>query len=194
MELSVKNSKIIILLTFLGLTLAIHIFSPSPAFSDYPILKKIIIAYNKEALEQSLPDGSYRGEEGILRIRPEIGGSFGMRVFIDQDYLDSMEVLKEAGQSLEEARMAMASKKEEKFPGEYAQRIADHFLLFMFTICDYDIYMTSIREVFISCPSSNGIDFNASLPGSSRIVDKHLEHSFIKQGVFPCYLTFTVVR
>ena len=116
--------------TCIGAVFVIHLFFPSPIPADQSVLIKNIIAYNLEALEKSLIDGSYRGEEGILRIRPEIGRSLGMKVFIDQDYLDSKELFKKAKESLEEARMAMVSKRKEKFPGEYDQKIAEHFLIF----------------------------------------------------------------
>jgi hypothetical protein len=66
----------------------VHLIFPSTALSDHPLLKKFIIAYNLKALEKSLIDESYRGEEGVLRIRPEIGKSLGMTIFIDKDYLE----------------------------------------------------------------------------------------------------------
>jgi hypothetical protein len=73
-----------------------HFMFPSPALTDYHLLRKYIIAYNQEALKESLIDDTHRGEEGVLRIRPEIGRSLGIKVFIDQDYLDSKELFKKA--------------------------------------------------------------------------------------------------
>ena len=114
--------------TLITLILTGQFLLPSPALSIHPLLKKIIIAYNLKAFEKSLIDGSYRGEEGILRIRPEIGKSLGMKVFIDQDYLESRELFKRADRFLEEARRAMVSQKKERFPGEYVRKIGDYFL------------------------------------------------------------------
>ncbi|MEE9612147.1 MAG: lytic transglycosylase domain-containing protein [Desulfatiglandales bacterium] len=123
------NSKAFLFYTFFALLLAVHFIFPSPALSEHPLLKKFIIAYNLRVLEKSLLDGSYRGEEGILRIRPEIGKSLGMTIFIDKDYLDATMLFKEADISLEKAEKAMASQKKLKSPGEHYREIADHFLL-----------------------------------------------------------------
>jgi hypothetical protein len=89
MNQSIPRHKFILFCALFGLVSALHFICPSPASSDHPLLKEIIVAYNLEALKESLIDDSHRGEEGILRIRPEIGKSFGMEVFIDQDYLDA---------------------------------------------------------------------------------------------------------
>jgi soluble lytic murein transglycosylase-like protein len=107
----------------------VHLIFPSTALSDHPLLKKFIIAYNLKALEKSLIDESYRGEEGVLRIRPEIGKSLGMTIFIDKDYLDSRMLFREADISLEKAEKAMASKKKKKSLEEHYREIADHYLL-----------------------------------------------------------------
>ncbi len=123
------NSRIFLFYTFFALILAVHLIFPSPALSDHPLLKKFIIAYNLKALEKSLIDESYRGEEGVLRIRPEIGKSLGMTIFIDKDYLDSRMLFKEADISLEKAEKAMASQKKKKSLEEHYREIADHYLL-----------------------------------------------------------------
>jgi hypothetical protein len=107
----------------------VHLIFPSTALSDHPLLKKFIIAYNLKALEKSLIDESYRGEEGVLRIRPEIGKSLGMTIFIDKDYLDSRMLFREADISLEKAEKAMASQKKKKSLEEHYREIADHYLL-----------------------------------------------------------------
>jgi len=112
-----------------GLTLLLPLFFLQPSLAASSLLKKTIIDYNLKTLKKCLKDGSYRGEEGILKIRPETGKSLGMKVFIDQNYLDSKDLFKKARKSLQVARRAMTSKKKEKFPGEYIQKISDHFLL-----------------------------------------------------------------
>jgi len=129
MKQGIINPKVHLFFIYFALFSAVPLFFPSPALSDHPVLKKIIIAYNLEAHKKSLIDGAYRGEEGILRIKPEIALSLGMRVFIDRDYLDSQKLFKNAERSLEKAKDAMVSQKQEKLPGAYAQKIADNFLL-----------------------------------------------------------------
>jgi len=129
MNHNISTLKVPLLFTFFSMVLSLPLLFPSPALSDHPLLQQIITAYNLEANEKSLIDGTYRGEEGILRIKPEIAKSLGMRVFIDQDYLDSRKLFRKADKFLEKARMAMASQKKEKFPGEHAQKIADNFLI-----------------------------------------------------------------
>lgn len=120
--------KLFLFWTFLVLMVAGHLISPAPALPDHPLLKEIIIAYNLEALKESLIDSSNRGEEGILRIRPEIAKSLGMEVFIDQDYMDAKELFEKGDISLEEAQTAMSSEEKEKFHGELVEKIADLFL------------------------------------------------------------------
>ncbi len=128
MKLTYKITPILTILTFFGSLLAIHFFSPTTAFSDSTLLRKIIIEYNIKALEKSLKDGSYRGEEGVLRIRPEIGKSLGMVVLMDQDYVDAQRLFKTAEESLEKAKAILISDNKERSMEEYAHMIADHYL------------------------------------------------------------------
>ena len=103
--------------------------SSSPA-ATHPLLKKYIIEYNLTAIEKSLEGDSYRGEEGILRIRPEMANKLGIKVFINEDYHDSVRLLKEADNALEKAKRFMLSQGKEKFPGYFAKNIADNFILY----------------------------------------------------------------
>ena len=113
----------------LGFSLSAILYSFPCSASAHPILKKYIIEYNLEALAKSLKDNSYRGEEGILRLKPEVANSLGIKALSDQDYLDSESLFKEAEKSLKKARKAMAS--QNKQTSEYfAKIIADNFLLY----------------------------------------------------------------
>jgi hypothetical protein len=159
----------------IGAAFVIHLFFPSPVPADKSVLIKNIIAYNLEALEKSLVDGSYRGEEGILRIRPEIGKSFGMKVFIDQDYLDSKELFKKAEASLEEARKAMVSKRKEKFPGEYDQKITEHFLIFKKNTESGEKKLKSYRSRL-----NPEVDERLNNVVSTRVMDELLGDSLLK--------------
>jgi len=129
MNHNISTFKIPLFFTFFSMVLSLPLFFPSPALSDHPVLQQIITAYNLKANEKSLIDGNYRGEEGILRIKPEIAKSLGMRVLIDQDYLDSRKLFKKADKFLEKAKTAMVSQKKEKTPGEHTKKIADNFLI-----------------------------------------------------------------
>ncbi|MFH1123631.1 MAG: transglycosylase SLT domain-containing protein [Pseudomonadota bacterium] len=105
------------------------LFCP-PASAEYPLLKEAIIARNLKDLEKSLGDGTYRGEEGILRIRPEVAKRLGLKVFLDQDYLDSKDLFERAEKSLEKAYAAMVSDASEAFAGQHAANVVEHFLLY----------------------------------------------------------------
>jgi len=130
MNIPLRNLKVTLVFTFFSLAIVMHLFLPSDILADLTVLKKSIIQYNQEALKKSLRSGSYRGEEGILRIGPMKGKSLGMKVYIDQTYLDSRELFKKARASLEEAKKYMISREKETFPGEFVQKIADSFLLY----------------------------------------------------------------
>ena len=108
--------------TFLFLTIVI-LFFPIPAGADLSSVKESIIAYNLERHKKSLSDGSYRGEEGILRINPEVGRSFGLKVAIYQDYTEAKVFFKKADKFLKEILRAMTTREKEKNPGEHVMRI-----------------------------------------------------------------------
>ena len=101
----------------------------SPAVAQHELLSKIIAEKNLKDLARSLEDGSYRGEEGILRIRPEVAKSLGMRVQVDQNYLDARDLYKKAESAFEKAKAAMVSKEAESFPGEHVKTIAENAIL-----------------------------------------------------------------
>jgi len=107
---------------FLFLTIVI-LFFPIPAGADLSLIKESIIAYNLERHKKSLSDGSYRGEEGILRLGPEVGRSFGLKAPIDQDYLEAKALYKKADQLLKEVYRVMTTREKEKNPGEHVMRI-----------------------------------------------------------------------
>ena len=100
----------------------------SPAFGHDPLLKKIVAAQNLKDLEESLADGSYQGEAGILRISPKVGASLGMRVLMDQDYVDGMALLERAENSLEKVNAVLVTEEKEDSPGQHVEQIAEHFL------------------------------------------------------------------
>ena len=108
--------------------LALHLLWCSPASAQHPLLKQIVIQHNLTELQKSLKDGSYKGEEGILRIRPEAAKSLGLKVFMDQEYLDARELLEQAASSLEAAKGFMAIRDEETYTGEHVRNIGILYL------------------------------------------------------------------
>jgi hypothetical protein len=109
--------------------IGLFLLVPSSAGAQYSFLLKLIGEKNLKDLSKSLEDGTYRGEEGILRIKPEIAKVFGMKVMVDQDYLDAKDLFKKAEGALEKAKAAMASKEGEAFSGEHAKTIAENALV-----------------------------------------------------------------
>lgn len=175
MESTSKITHILTILTFFGFLLATRFFSPPAAFSDDSLLKKIIIEYNKKAFEKSLEHGSYRGEAGVLRIRPEIGKSLGMVVFIDQDYEDAQRLFKIAEESLEKAKEILISNEKERSTEEYARMIANHYLQYK--------EMSSAAEQKLEAYGSRlnpEIDERLDDLVSSRVMESLLEKSFRK--------------
>jgi hypothetical protein len=113
---------------FVGV-IGVFLLIPSSAGAQHGLFLKLIEERNLKDLSKSLEDGTYRGEAGILRIKPEIAKTFGMKVMIDQGYLDSKDLFKKAEGALEKAKAAMASKEGELFSGEHAKTIAENALL-----------------------------------------------------------------
>jgi hypothetical protein len=125
-----RRKRLLISSRYIGLGLFCLLWlSSSPAESN-PLLKKCIIEYNLAAIEKSLADDSYRGEEGILRIGPQTANELGIKAFINEDYQDAMRLLKEADNALVKARRLMQSREREKYPGYFAENIADNFIIF----------------------------------------------------------------
>ena len=83
----------------------------SPAFADLSLLSRIIIAYNIDHYKKTLADGSYGGEEGILRLRPDVAQSLGLKVFTYQDYVDARDLFDEADELYEDLMDMMETKK-----------------------------------------------------------------------------------
>lgn len=92
------------------------------------LLREIVAAYNAEWHASSLVEGTYRGEEGDLRIRPDIARSLGLKVPEYPDYLSAMALYGEAERALEKAETALAVRTPETFPHQHAHEAAVHAL------------------------------------------------------------------
>lgn len=108
--------------------LAFLIFPPSHAFADKDLLRKSIIDWNLRHHKKSLADGTYRGEEGILRLSPEVGRLFGIKVVLNEDYHDAIGLFKKAEGHFKAAIEVMSTKKKEKILGEHSLNVGKEAL------------------------------------------------------------------
>lgn len=114
-----------------ALVLALCITPPAARATSVPeMLVDIIASRNLALRQQSLEDESYRGEEGILRIRPETARELGLKVSMGKDYARAKALHKEAEKELKRARQAMATERDETQPGQYVRTIAAAALLY----------------------------------------------------------------
>ena len=126
----------------LGATLT----SPSTAPAQLSVLKKAVVLRKQADLQRSLQGGSYRGEAGILRMRPEVAQSLGMTVFVDQDYLEAREGFQRSEAFLDRDKAAMTSKDPEPEPGTHVRRIAENFLRYTSSQAEAKQKITLYRE------------------------------------------------
>jgi hypothetical protein len=160
---------------FFSCFLGALIVSPSSAPAQLSVLKNAMVVRSQADLQRSLPDGSYRGEAGLLRMRPEVAKSFGMTVYMDQDYLDAKEGFQRAESLLDQAKAAMISKDAEPAPGDHVRRIAENFLEYSRTLGEAKQKMALYRTMLARQPDDRlREDVNAS------VLDRLLSDSFKK--------------
>jgi hypothetical protein len=155
------------------MVLALQLYWWSPATAQYPLLKEIIIQRNLAEFQKSLKDGSYKGEEGILRIRPEAAKALGLKVSLDREYLDARELLEQAASSLEAAKGFMATRDEEAYVGEHVRNIGTLYL-------HYRRSLERAKQKLLSYHSrlEPGVDQRLDEASSSRLMDKLLAECF----------------
>ena len=73
----------------------------------FQILTGHIVKYNTELIKTRFDPDAYKGEEGVLQIKPDVAEKLGLKVYIDQDYHDSVKLYKEAGAALSSAEEAL---------------------------------------------------------------------------------------
>jgi hypothetical protein len=158
------------------LILALNLLWCSPAAAQQPLLKDLVIQHNLAELQKSLKDGSYKGEEGLLRIRPEAAKSLGLKVYVDDDYLEAKDLLEQAASSLEAAKGFMATKDEESYIGEQVQNIGILFL-------HYKRSLERARQKLLAYHAKleAGADERLDDAACSRLMDKLLADS-LKQA------------
>lgn len=118
--------------TLLALCLLTTLFfcidgSAGRAYAVPELLVDIIASHNLALRQTSLEEESYRGEEGVLRIRPEVGRELGLKVSMGETYLRAVSLHEQAEKDLKRAKQAMASRRESQ-PGEHAGTIVEAFL------------------------------------------------------------------
>ena len=171
-DLCVRNRNLFLILA-LGLFAAV--LPAQSAQSENDILIDIIIVQNRKVLEESFLDGSNRGEDGILVMRPDVGKSLGMQVFMDQSYEEAQEFYQEADKALEAAEDALFSDEKEKVPGQHVQAVADHYLAYkkMMELAEQriDLYRSKLKEAN---------DERLQEAQSARIMDRLLSEALRK--------------
>jgi len=86
------------------------LFLPWAAGADLNLLKTIIMSHNGDLLAQSLSEGTYRGEAGILRINAEVGKALGLKVMMDPDYLKARALFEETDRLFKQAEEILENK------------------------------------------------------------------------------------
>jgi soluble lytic murein transglycosylase-like protein len=108
---------------FLSAASLFFLLMPGRALADpdLELLRGIIVAQNEELHRQSLTDGSYRGEEGILRVRPDTARSLGLKVPDYEDYRSAATLFEESEVFFKRAQLALAAETPEASPNEHAR-------------------------------------------------------------------------
>ena len=165
------EKKGLMILAFLFLTAGALCF-PFPAKADPFLMKESIINWNLKRHKASLSDGSYRGEEGILRITPEVGRVFGLKVLMNEDYLKAVELFKNADSFLKKAVEAMTTQKREKSPGQHERMVGEQALL-------YNESLRSARERLMAYQSKpiQTVDERLNQGICSELLEKLMEES-----------------
>jgi len=115
----------------LGLAFLLCIGGPAgeaPAADIPDVLLRIITQENRKIRDSVLGDGTYRGEEGILLLRPETGAALGLVVHHGEAYNEALSLLARADEALSRARGAMSTRGNEAHPGDHAREISTSIL------------------------------------------------------------------
>ncbi len=127
--------------------LSIILVLPSRAVAEpnFSPLIEAVFAFNKKAVESSLADGSYRGEEGFLRIPAEVAQSLGMKVYIDEDYLKSLDLYEQAEAFFEDAVDGLYTRAQEETEGEHEAKVSRSACLYQKTMRSADELLKGYR-------------------------------------------------
>ena len=160
---------------FLFIVTAICLAFVSTASANPPLLRQSIIDYNIESYKKSLSDGSYKGAAGILLIGPEVARSFGLKAFINQDYMEARELNTRANLLFARAVSAITTQKKEKFAGEHSKRAGQLALESKEALGLARKYFGAYRPKLMP-----GVDDRLNRATCSALLDKLLEGSVKK--------------
>ncbi len=167
-----KNKlRILAVLLIAGLPLLF----PASISANFSLFMESIIEYNHKIYQKSLEDGSYLGEEGILRIRPEVGRSLGLKVYIDQDYLDASKLIEEAKDHLDKVLELMDGKGNSK--KDPSRQIAELSLKHNKKIAQARKSLLSYRSG-ISMETDNRLDKLRSMTLMEQLLEESLKKTF----------------
>ncbi len=80
------------------------------------------------AHEKSIEDGTYRGEEGVLRITPDVAKALGLKVAEEEMYRQANDLAILAETLLAKAVGSLSTRQDESFPGERLKIITEYAL------------------------------------------------------------------
>ena len=152
------------------------LYFPMPSRAAYPVLHDYIITYNQKDLEQSLNDDTYQGEVGILRIRPDIASDLGMKIFMDQDYLDSRILFKKSEAALKKVEALLKSEDKELSSEYYAKNILESYLIYKNNL---ELIRTKLAVYRTKIAPENDERMNDVV--STNLMARLLEESFKRQ-------------
>ncbi len=143
--------------------------------SSRNIIKKYIIEYNLRTLDQSRDKDSYRGEQGILRLRPDMAESLKMKVKADSAYKESKRLFKGAEDALRSAKRLMAGTGGRYSSDELSEQIVEKVLLYR---SKKDLAEKSLAEHLSRIDTNEDERFNEEI--CHVVMDRLLEECFGK--------------
>jgi hypothetical protein len=137
-----------IILLFLSVIIFSIAFFPQRARSNdaYSVLVKGALNYYEKKGTSGDPEEPELGEDGVLRMRPEVAQSFGFLVYEDENYRAFREKLDQAEEFLKQAIDAMTTTAREKKKDEHEAVVAHFACLYQKTMRSADEDLKKYRE------------------------------------------------
>jgi soluble lytic murein transglycosylase-like protein len=109
----------------------IGLLTPAGSLADITVMKRAIVGYNKRMHKASLLEGTYRGEEGILMMKPDVARSFNLTVPEYPDYEKGKALFKKAEKLLDKTIKIMEIQANNRgFRKKHVSQIADLAVLY----------------------------------------------------------------
>ncbi|MBN1906599.1 MAG: transglycosylase SLT domain-containing protein [Deltaproteobacteria bacterium] len=132
MKINTKAIKNLVIAVY-SLTVFLYPSINCQADNNTTAVQKIagyIVEYNAEQIRLSDSNKTYRGEEGILFIKPEEALKLGLKVYTDQDYNDAVALFEKAADALEAAEKALSYRGNREPEHAVIQKIISNILLY----------------------------------------------------------------